>query len=88
MLDGTFRRGATITTTSTGGWSNNPTSFSYRWLRCDSAGTASRSTVRPGRNYRLRAADVGRTVRAIVTARNADGAGSANTKPSPVIATT
>ena len=86
VLDGTFRRGATITT-STGGWSNNPTSFSYRWLRCDGAG-GNCITIdgQTGRNYRLRAADVGRTVRAIVTARNADGAGSANTKPSPVIA--
>ncbi len=85
-LDGTFRRGSTIST-SNGAWSNNPTSYSYRWERCDGAG-ANCSTIggQTGRNYRLRAADVGRTVRAIVTARNADGSGSANTKPSPVIA--
>lgn len=85
-LDGTFRRGSTITT-SVGGWSNNPTSFSFRWERCDAAG-ANCATIggQTGRRYRLRAADVGRTVRAIVTARNADGSGSANTKPTPVIA--
>ncbi|MBA2461293.1 MAG: hypothetical protein H0V45_05950, partial [Actinobacteria bacterium] len=85
-LDGTFRRGSTITT-SNGAWSNNPTSFSYVWQRCDANGAAC-STI-PGEtkgSYRLAAADVGHTVLAIVTARNADGTGRANTKPSPVIA--
>lgn len=85
-LDGTFRRGSTIST-SNGAWSNNPTSFTYSWQRCDAAGAAC-ATI-PGqtaRTYRLAPADVGRTVRAIVTARNADGTGRANTKPSPVIA--
>jgi hypothetical protein len=85
-LSGTFRQGETITT-STGGWSNNPTSYAYRWLRCDAAGNGCAQIAgETARRYRLRAADVGRTVVAIVTARNADGAGSANTKPSPVIA--
>ena len=85
-LSGTFRQGETITT-SNGGWSNNPTSYSYRWERCDAAGAnCATITGETARRYRLRGADVGRTVRAIVTARNADGSGSANTKPSPVIA--
>lgn len=85
-LDGTFRRGSTITT-SNGGWSNNPTSFTYVWQRCDAAGAAcTRIPNETSRSYRLAAADVGRTVLAIVTARNADGTGRANTKPSPVIA--
>lgn len=85
-LDGTFRQGETIST-SNGSWSNNPTSFSYRWQRCDAAGAACVNVAgESARTYRLRAEDVGRTVRAIVTARNADGTGQANTKPSPVIA--
>ena len=85
-LDGTFRRGSTITT-SNGAWSNAPTSFTYRWLRCDANGSNCANIAgATGRSYRLVAADVGRTVMAIVTARNADGAGAANTKPSPVIA--
>ncbi len=85
-LEGTFRRGAVIGT-SNGSWANNPTSFTYQWQRCDAAGAAC-ATIggETGRNYRLVAADVGRTVRAIITARNADGTGRANTKPSPVIA--
>ena len=85
-LQGTFRRGATIST-SNGQWSNNPTSFTYRWQRCDANGAACATIANETSNrYRLAAADVGRTVVAIVVARNADGAGQANTKPSPVIA--
>jgi hypothetical protein len=85
-LSGTFRRGEVITT-SNGGWANNPTSFSYRWLRCDGNGqNCTPIAGETGRNYRLRAADVGRRVLAHVTARNADGATTANTDPSPVIA--
>jgi hypothetical protein len=85
-LDGTFRRGATIST-SNGSWTNNPTSFTYRWQRCDPAGAACATIAnQTARTYRLQPADVGRTVRAIVVARNADGTGQANTKPSPVIA--
>lgn len=85
-LDGTFRRGSTIST-SNGNWSNNPTSFTYVWQRCDANGAACAAIPNETkRTYRLVAADVGRTVRAIVTARNADGTGRANTKPSPVIA--
>lgn len=85
-LQGTFRRGSTISTTN-GGWANAPTSFSYRWLRCDAAGNnCAAISGATARTYQLVRADVGRTVRAIVTARNADGAGSANTKQSPVIA--
>lgn len=85
-LEGRFRQGSTIAT-SNGLWANNPTSFSYRWQRCDSAGnncaTISGAT---SSQYRLVQADVGRTVRSLVTARNADGSSTANSKPSPVIA--
>jgi hypothetical protein len=85
-LDGTFRQGATIRTNN-GGWSNNPTSYTYRWLRCDANGqNCANIAGATTQTYRLVQADVGRTVLAVVTARNADGAGSANTKPSPVIA--
>ena len=85
-LDGTFRRGSTIST-SNGSWSNNPTSFTYVWQRCDAAGNACGAIAgQTARTYQLQPADVGRTVRAIVTARNADGTGRANTKPSPLIA--
>ena len=85
-IDGTFRQGSTLTTSS-GLWNNNPTSFTYRWLRCDSNGNnCSDITGATARRYRLVEADVGRTIRSVVTARNADGSASANSKPTPVIA--
>jgi len=85
-LEGTFRRGSTIAV-SNGRWTNNPTSFRYRWFRCDAGGA--NCVVLAGEtsnSYRLRAADVGRTVKADVIARNPDGTRAANTKPSPVVA--
>lgn len=84
-LEGTFRKGETVRT-SNGLWANNPTSFSYRWLRCDASATS--CSPIPGETsnrYRLVQADVGRRVVTHVTARNADGSTTANAKPSPVV---
>lgn len=70
----------------TGIWANSPTSFSYRWLRCDAAGDNCANIANAtSASYRLRQADVGRTVRALVTARNADGSRTANSRQSPVV---
>ena len=85
-IDGVFRQGSTLTT-SNGLWANDPTSFSYRWQRCDSNGA--NCVLIPGetgRRYRLVQADVGRTIVSLVTARNADGNATANSRPTPVIA--
>lgn len=85
-LEGTFREGSTLTT-SNGLWANNPTSFTYQWLRCDANGNACTNITGATTNsYKLVKADVGRTVLSRVTARNADGSSTANSKPSPVIA--
>jgi hypothetical protein len=68
---------------TTGAWSGTPPiTFTYQWLRCDGAGDA--CVVIPGatgRNYTPRSADVGHTLRVVVTARN--GVGSASAKSSP-----
>jgi hypothetical protein len=84
---GPFRDGRTIRA-GTGIWANNPTSYTYRWQRCDPGTGVNCVTIanQTGSTYRLRQADVGRSVRVLVTARNADGARTANSKPSPVIA--
>ena len=85
-LEGRYRQGSTLST-SNGLWANNPTSFSYRWQRCDSAGNNCATIAGATSNeYRLVQADVGRTVRSLVTARNADGSSTANSRQSPVIA--
>lgn len=85
-LDGTFRQGSTITT-SNGTWDNNPTAFTYRWQRCDTSGNNCKNIGGATSNrYRLVKADVGQTVRSLVTARNADGSSTANSRQSPVVA--
>src|ERR671910_629978 len=84
-LEGRFRQGETVRT-SNGLWANNPTSFVYRWQRCDTSGNNCRTISGATNNaYRLVQADVGQTVRSIVVARNADGSSAANSRQSPVI---
>src|SRR4051794_18658753 len=68
---GTLVRGSVVTATS-GAWTDSPTTYVYVWQRDDGSGFA---TI-PGATaatYTLAAADVGASVRALVTARNAGG---------------
>ncbi len=83
--EGPFRQGSTLRANK-GAWSNNPTSYAYQWQRCagDGSGCATIAGATELR-YRLVQADVGRTIRLLVTASNADGSRTANSKPSPVI---
>src|SRR5207253_6592339 len=37
VVSGTTQQGQTLAS-SNGSWSNNPTSYSYQWLRCDTSG--------------------------------------------------
>ncbi len=63
-----------LATVSRGNWTGAPTSFTYQWLRCNSAGGACVAIANAtGTQYRLTAGDVGRKVRANVTARNSRG---------------
>ena len=85
-LTGAAREGAALTA-SRGAWANAPTSYAYTWQRCATDGTAcgviSGATKE---TYTLVAADVGRTVRVLVTAVNADGHDVAPSEPTDVIA--
>jgi hypothetical protein len=84
VVDGTYRQGSTLRTTN-GEWANNPTSFVYRWLRCDNQDCA-RIAGATTNSYRLVQADVGKSIVSEVTARNADGNAAARSAFSPVIA--
>jgi hypothetical protein len=85
-LEGTPRRGSLLLVHN-GRWGNSPTSFAYRWHRCDANGAnCVRIAGQTAQRYRLVAADVGRTVVGIVLARNGEGTVAANSKPSPVVA--
>jgi hypothetical protein len=73
---GRARKGRELTVT-TGAWAGNPTEYAYRWLRCNRDGGS--CVALPGATsatYRVRTGDVGRRIRAQVTARNALGTGT------------
>lgn len=74
MLTGTAAVNQKLTST-TGSWNGSPTSFSYQWQRCSSAGAGCVNI--PGAtaaSYTLTSADGGNTVRSTVSATNANGA--------------
>jgi len=85
-ISGTARAGETLAT-SNGTWTGSPTSFAYKWLRCDTAGASCTEIGGAnGSSYRLTSDDVGRRVRARVAATNADGTASATANPTAVVA--
>ena len=66
-------------TASDGSWSGSPTSFSYQWEDCNSAGSSCVAISGAGSSgYTLTGADVGHTVRVQVTATNAGGSTAAS----------
>ena len=74
-------------TAEEGSWTNNPTSYAYQWQRCDADGRNCLPVVGAnGKTYGVRTADVGFAMRVRVTARNADGSGSADSTLSAVVA--
>ena len=74
VLTGTVAVNQKLTST-TGSWNGSPTSFSYQWQRCSSAGAGCVNI--PGAtagSYTLTSADAANTVRSTVSATNANGA--------------
>jgi len=85
-ISGTAQVGQTLTA-STGSWSYQSTpSYTYQWERCDTAGNncvaASGST---STTYGVGSADVGHTLRIIVTAHNAQGTTAATSAQTAVV---
>ena len=85
-ISGEAREGSILTATN-GTWTNNPTSFTYKWQRCATDGTGcgdiSKAT---DKTYTLVAGDVSHTVRVVVTAVNADGKTPAPSAPTAIVA--
>lgn len=79
-IEGTLREGRTVTA-GNGSWTGSPDRYTYLWQRCDDDGTNCQATGVTTQSYALRSADVGHALRVIVTASNADGSASANSKP-------
>src|SRR5207244_1252999 len=74
-------------TSSTGTWTGSPSSFSYQWQRCDSAGASCASIAgASGESYPGSADDAGSSIRVSVTARNGFGTATAQSAPTGVVA--
>lgn len=75
-VTGPAQDGQTLTE-SHGAWTNGPTSYTYAWLRCDSAGAGCAPiSGASGATYTLADADVGHMIAASEAAANAGGAGT------------
>ena len=86
-LSGTAQDGHTLSV-SNGSWkSDSSLSYSYRWSRCDSAGNSC-ATISGATHssYKASSADVGRRLRATVTAKNSVGSTAATSSASAVVA--
>jgi Calcineurin-like phosphoesterase len=85
-LIGTAREGETLTVNA-GTWLGSaPIAYAYRWERCAPSGLGCSVVAGAGApGYALEAADVGSTVRAVVTATNAAGPTSEASAPSAVV---
>jgi hypothetical protein len=84
-ITGTANVGETLTAQN-GTWDNSPTSFEYRWLRCNSAGDSCVGI--PGatdKTYKVVGADMGHRLRVRVTAINADGSANARSAPTAIV---
>jgi hypothetical protein len=69
-ISGTGQSGATVAVVN-GLWTNSPSSYVYRWLRCDATGANCQPiTSAEAQTYLVTDADVGSTLRAEVTAVN------------------
>jgi hypothetical protein len=86
-ISGTPQQGRQLTLTD-GSWTNNPTSLSDQWLRCDDSGSNCAAILNAdGPAYTLSSADVGNTVELAQTAANAAGTGGpAFSSPTAVVA--
>ncbi|MBV9214511.1 MAG: hypothetical protein JOZ25_12800 [Actinobacteria bacterium] len=83
---GVAEDGKTLTVAN-GTWTGTPTiNFTYQWQRCDSSGAnCGDVAAATGATYQLTPADVGSTLRVVVTGTNAGGGASATSSPSTTV---
>lgn len=85
-VTGTPTVGQTLTTDN-GTWTGFPTSYAYQWQRCNTSGASCVNAANgTQKSYTLVGADGGHTMRARVTATNADGATGAQSAQTAVVA--
>ena len=75
-----------ILTSSVGTWTGSPTKFTYRWRRCNAAGTSCLAIPHAtGSRRTLTPDDIGATLSLVVTATGKGGATSANAATTGVV---
>jgi hypothetical protein len=85
-ISGSAVVGKTLTA-STGTWSGMALKYSYHWQRCNTSGGSCASISGATHStYALVSADVGTTLRVVVTASNRKGSQSATSAPTTVVA--
>jgi hypothetical protein len=85
-ISGTAQDAQTLTANA-GTWSSSSSvTYAYQWQRCNSTGAACVAIAgATSQTYVVQTADVGNTLRVVVTATNADGASSANSANTAVV---
>ena len=85
FITGTPQDGQTLTA-NPGDWvGTQPISFSYRWRRCDPQGGNCSNTPVTAQTYAVSSADVGHTLRVVVTATNSAGSAAAISNATSVV---
>jgi hypothetical protein len=84
-VSGTYRENHTLTADA-GSWSGPDRDYDFQWVRCDGIGASCDQIVSAtAQEYMLTAADVGSSLRVVVTATNKNGSSVATSDPTPVI---
>src|SRR5580765_1550445 len=81
QISGTAKVGEELSA-STGTWTGGVRSYSYQWQRCDVNGSSCQGVDGANsRTYGVRSADVGNTMRVVVTTTNLAGSTNATSSP-------
>ncbi len=84
-ISGTPMKGEVLSA-SEGEWTESPTSYGYQWQECEASGEGCADVEGANEgSYTLGSADVGHTLRVLVTAANASGGASASSLPTGVV---
>ena len=84
-ISGTAQVGQTLTA-SAGTWTGTqPITYAYQWRRCNTSGASCADIAATGSSYAATSADVGSTLRVVVTATNSAGTATATSDPTAVV---